>query len=133
MASSKFTPKLRAQLLELFEAGCTVPDAAAAAGVNITTLKGWLTRGRRDESGEYAVFAAAVDEVREEARSRPVPMDEDELVLVVSEAARRGNTQAMKLRYEMLEAARKRAEEPEEPADPLAKLDELAERRAARA
>lgn len=132
MAASKFTPENRGALIERFAAGCSLPDAASACGLNETTVKKWLTRGRREDAGSYAEFAAAADQTRAEARARPEPMDKDELALVVSEAARLGNTQAMKLRWEMLRTA----EEPGDQGaavDPLAALDELAERRSVRA
>lgn len=129
MAASKFTAETRGALIERFAAGCTVTDAAIATDVREKTLKGWLTRGRKEESGDYADFAKAVDEARERARTRPDPMDEAELARVVSESARKGNTQAMKLRWEMLNRRR----DPEEPEKPVNPLDELAQRRAARA
>lgn len=129
--ASKFTPEVRGAVLERFAAGCTIYDTAHAVGVAEKTLKGWLTRGRREESGDYADFARRADEVRAEAKNRPEPMTEEEHRLVVSESARKGNTQAMKLYWEML--LDDRSADEEEPADPLDELDELAERRAARA
>lgn len=132
-APSKFTPEIRGALIERFAAGCSIPDAASAVGVNEKTVKQWLTRGRKEDAGEYAEFAAEADEVREKAKERIAqPMDEDELARVVSDCARRGNTTAMKLRWDML-TAKKEPPEQEKPADPLANLDELAARRAARA
>lgn len=127
MAESKFTAEAQDALLERFAAGCSIPDACASVGISQKTVKGWLTRGRQEDDGPYAVFAAAVDDVRGHAEL-PSAMDADELAQVVSEAARRGNTQAMKLRWEML-----RAEAPEDEApaaDPFAEFDELAARRA---
>jgi hypothetical protein len=133
MAASKFTPEIRGALIERFAADCSLPDAANAVELNEKTLRGWLTRGRKDEVGPYSDFAKAVDEAKEEARNRPDPMDEDELRLVVSESARKGNTQAMKLLWEILRTDRG-DDADEEPADPLDALeDELSQRRAARA
>ena len=131
MTATKFTPDMRGALLERFAAGCSLPDAASACDLNPTTLKGWLARGRKEKATEYAEFAQAVDEAREGYKNRPVPMDEDELVRVVSESARKGNTTAMKLRWEMLNS--RKQEEAEKPSNPMEALDELAERRAARA
>jgi len=132
-AASRFTPETRGALIERFAAGLTVEDTARAVGVNTTTLKRWLGRGRKESGTDYAEFAVAVDEARKKAAERPEPMDREELARVVSQAARRGNVQAMKLRDEML----LRDEQPDEDAEPekpgLGSLDELAARRADRA
>ena len=130
--ATKFTPEARGALIERFAVGCTVADAANAAGLSEMTVKRWITRGRREKKGAHAEFFAAVEDAREQARNRPEPMDADELARVVSEAARKGNTQAMKLRDEQLLRAERKAEEPAAPADPLAELDELAQVRARR-
>lgn len=126
----KFTPEARGALLERFAAGCSIPDAATSCGLNQQTVKRWLMRGRKDTTGPYFEFVVAVDAARKDAKARPDAMDEDELARTVSAAARKGNTQAMKLRWEMLLAQRRADAEPEEPADPLAEFDELADRRA---
>jgi ketosteroid isomerase-like protein len=57
--------------------------------------------GVRGDS-DYAAFVEAMDEARLAARARPEPMDVDELARVVSDQARAGSVQAMKLRWEML-------------------------------
>lgn len=131
-AATKFTPQMRGDLIERFAAGLSVRNAADAVGLNEKTLKTWITKGRRQQDGDYASFVAQIEEAREIARNRPEPMDEEELAIVVSEAARAGNTQAMKLRWEML-GGKKPAEDEPKPADPLEALDELAKKRAARA
>lgn len=131
MAASKFTAEMRADLLERFAAGVSVREAALSAGVNEKTLKSWLTKGRRQPNGPFAEFTAAVEKARESSRFDAKPMDEAELIVVVSEAARRGNTQAMKLRWEML--GRDKVAEEEPAADPLEALDELAAKRVSRA
>ncbi len=128
--ASKFTPEIRGALIERFAAGVTVEEAARAADVSTKTLKRWLTRGRREEQGEFATFLTAVEEAREQARSRPDPMTPEEHRLAVSESARNGSVQAMKLYWEMICADRDEAEEA--PTDPLEALDELAAKRAAR-
>lgn len=134
MAVSKFTPEIRGGLIERFAAGVSLEDACRAVGITEKTAKKWLARGRKDGVGPFADFARDVDEARAEAKARPEPMDAEELARVVSEAARKGSVAAMKLRQEMLLADRRTAEEPEEaPQDPLAGVDELAQRRAARA
>lgn len=104
MSASKFTPEVRGGLLERFAAGVSVEDAARSLDLRPKTVKDWLTRGRREEAGDYADFAAEVDRVRAEAAERPEPMDADELARVVSAAARKGSVAAMKLRWEQLRA-----------------------------
>ncbi len=133
MPQSKFTPETRGALLERFAVGCSLRDATSAVGINETTVKRWLQRGRKGKSGAYVEFVQAVEQARDEAKKRPQPMDDEELARVVSNAARKGNTQAMKLRWEMLEVLRKDGDESDQPADPLSVLDELAKRRTARA
>ena len=132
-APSRFTPEIRGALLERFAAGLTVEDTARAVGVNTTTLKRWLARGRKESGTDYAEFAAAVDDARKKAADRPEPMDREELARVVSQAARRGNVQAMKLRDEMLLRDEQPVEDDEPKAPELGSIDELAERRAAHA
>jgi len=131
--ATKFTPENRAEILERTALGLTQADIARELDIRLPTLKKWIARGRREDSGEYADFSRAYDAARLESKSRPEPMDEAELLIVVSEAARRGSVQAMKLRWEMICAERDadETESIEEP--PLASLDELAERRAQRA
>lgn len=128
MAASLFTPEVRGGLLERICAGVSTKDAAKAVGVREKTVKGWLTKGRREASGEYAEFVQAVEEARAAAADRPEPMDEDELAREVSQMVRSGSVQAAKLRWEMLQAQR----EPEAPAE-VDEFDELRERRARRA
>jgi transposase len=130
--ASKFTPEMRGALIERFAVGCTVADAASAVGVSEMTVKRWLARGRREKGTEYSQFTDAVDRAREEVKNRPEPMDAEELARVVSTAARKGNTQAMKLRWEMIRADRDEDQD-QEPADPIDELDELAARREQRA
>lgn len=129
MAATMFTPEVRTTLIEGFTAGLSVRDAARTVPIAEKTLKRWITRGRREEEGAYADFVARVEDAREYARNRPEPADADELAVLVSEAARAGSVPAMKLRWEMLAA---RAAD-NEPALAIGSLDELAERRLARA
>ncbi len=51
-------------LIGLTGAGLSLPDACAKAGVSLSTVKGWLAHGRRDESGPYRAFADAIDAAR---------------------------------------------------------------------
>jgi hypothetical protein len=106
VSGSQFTEEVRAGLLARLELGVPFADAALAAGVRPETARSWLTRGRREGDGPYGEFAQAVDEAREVAGSRPVPMDEVKLAEVVSGLARTGSVQAAKLRWQMLRAER---------------------------
>ena len=124
MSASKFTPESRGALIERTAAGVSLADAARATGIREATVKSWLTKGRRDSSGEYVEFAAAIEEARESARSRPDPMDADELARVVSEMARKGSVTAAKLRWEML-----RDTASDDDKAPVDEFDQLKERR----
>jgi hypothetical protein len=128
VSASRFTADVRSTLVDRTAAGLPLTDACREAGVREATAKGWLTRGRREDAGEYAEFVIALDRARAEADARPGPMGEDELARVVSKMARAGSVQAAKLRWEMLGAARDTA--PEQAAD---EFDELKERRRGRA
>lgn len=131
MAASKFTPETRGALLERFAAGVSLRDACRAIELREGTVKGWLTRGRREDSGAYAEFAAAVEAAREEAAARPEPMDADELARAVSQMVRGGSVAAAKLRWEMLlrNHGENREGVTDDGDDPLAEVDELAKRR----
>ncbi len=129
MSASRFTPEVRGALLERVAAGVSMADACRAVGVREKTVKGWLTRGRREGAGVYADFAAAVEAARELARSRRPPMDADELARVVSDQARAGSVAAMKLRWEMLRADLAATAGSAPVAYPLAEVDELARKR----
>lgn len=117
-------------LVEAFAAGCSTRDAACAAGVGERTVKRWLTDGRRDPAGRYGAFAAAVAGARARAVEPGPPLDAHELAVLVSEQARKGNTAAMRLRWQMLQAEREAAA-PEAPAEPdvFAEFDRLGESR----
>jgi transposase len=124
VSASKFTPENRGALIERTAAGVSLSDSARATGIREATLKSWLTKGRRESSGDYADFAAAIDEARESARSRPEPMDADELARVVSEMARKGSVTAAKLRWEMLRDAAS-----DDDHAPVDEFDQMKERR----
>lgn len=123
----KFTEEKREGVIDRVRIGVSQADAARAVGVSEKTVKHWLTRGRKEDAGQYAEFADAVAEARAEAAERVEPMDRDELARVVAQAARGGSVQAMKLQWEMLRA--KPPDEESEPADGFEALDELEERR----
>ena len=88
-------------------------------------MKAWLTRGRREDSGDYAEFAQAVEEARAVAAVRPEAMDDEELARVVSQMPRACSVQAAKLRWEMLQAERE--------LDAPAEIDEFDPMKAGRA
>jgi transposase len=118
-------------MLAAVAAGLSYVDAARAAGVKPNTAKSWLARGRRESEGPYREFVAAVEQARERAQSRPEPMDEDELAVVVSEAARAGSVAAMKLRWEQLRVPRDGSEAPArtDAQAVIAEIDEVAAKR----
>lgn len=131
--ASKFTPQIRGGILERISAGASIEDACREVGLSTRTFKKWKAKAKAGDV-EYAEFFTAVEQARRDVQDRPDPMDEDELLRVVSKAARAGSVQAMKLRWEMLCAARNPEGEEDEPADPLDELeDELAAKRDAKA
>lgn len=119
--TTKFLPETRQAIIGLVGDGLCLKDAARAAGVREKTLKGWLTRGRKEDSGSYREFADAIDVARREVEAREKPMTRDELKLVVSRAAKNGSVAAQKLYWEMLH--RGASTPPETPSDPFAELD----------
>lgn len=130
MAASKFTAEICEGLVELVTDGLTIKDAALAMEVREKTVRNWLAKGRSEEDGPHAAFAEAIEEAQQEAEVRAEPMDRDELLLVVSKAARKGSVQAMKLMGEMLHANKDPASK--KPKDAFEKLDEEDEFSAAR-
>jgi hypothetical protein len=133
--TSKFTAETRGALLDLMADGLTLKDACREVEIREKTVKDWLTRGRKESEGDYAEFAVAVDATREDAADFEAPMDEAELKLAVSRAAKKGSVAAQKLLWEMLRAATDDDDEDED-ADPFEALDaedEVAKKRAAKA
>lgn len=127
MSASKFAAEVRCGLIERTASGVSLPDAVRAVGVREATVKGWISRGRRDTDGEYAKFVSELDEAREAARVRPGPLSREEFELRLAEAVRGGSLQAMKLWAEL--HAKGGEGTPEEPVD---EFDELKARRASR-
>ena len=56
VSASKFTAEVRGELIERTGLGLSLADACRSVGVREATVKGWLTRGRREGSGDYAEF-----------------------------------------------------------------------------
>jgi transposase-like protein len=98
LSASKFSAEARAEIVESVAAGCSLPDAARAAGVGLDTLKRWLGRGRREDLGPYAAFEAAVSEARKEAALlSPGEMSVAEFREHLERSVRAGSVSAMKL------------------------------------
>src|SRR5436190_4380449 len=104
-------------VLEDRVAGLTEEEAAQKREISPRTIRYWLQRGRQAPYGPYGDFAKAVHKARRERRLPPGaerPLDRDELLLVVSRSARKGNVQAQRLMWEIINTA-----------DPLELDDEL--------
>lgn len=127
MSVSQFVPENRAAVVARLELGQALDDAAEAAGLKSATVRGWIARGRREEEGEYREFAEAVTTARSETQIEAMTPEEHRIK--VSEVARRGNVQALKLYWEMILADRNPDEDEDKDASPLAEVDELAARR----
>ncbi len=97
MAASKFTEEVRVGILARVSAGASIPDAARAGDVDPSTVKRWLARGRRDQTGDYSEFATAVSDARRRHAELPPPMSADEFRQRLDAAVRAGSVSAMKL------------------------------------
>lgn len=129
---SKLTPEVQDRACQLIKVGNTVEVAAQACGISEATFHSWMARGER-EPGAHREFRDAVEVARAEAEAT--------LVTRVAKAAANGSWPAagwlLERRYPerwSKVAERKRAADDAGPAeqDSLAKLDDLAARRAAR-
>lgn len=64
----KLTPERQATICRWMSTGSTVLDAAAAAGINRETIRGWMHRGgeqrARHKRGKYRSFLEAVEQAR---------------------------------------------------------------------
>lgn len=128
---SKLTEELRERIVSLVAAGNPLSVAAEASGVARSTLHAWLKRGEGTGRGDapYRVFVAAVEQARAQAES--------DLVAQMRKAAAAGSWKASAWLLERAAPARWGAkpapvEKPAEP-DAFAEVDQLAQRRAARA
>ena len=108
-------------MLEDLLAGLSEADAAAKHGLSERTVQRWLRKGRDDAGGRYGEFAELVDRARID-RELPSdderPLDEDELLLVVSRLGRRGNVTALALAREILAEQRPPEPSPFDDLDP---------------
>jgi hypothetical protein len=66
---SKLTPERRKQIVSAVAAGVPVKYASAKAGVTDATVWRWIQRGRAEERGIYAEFAAAMEQAQAESIS----------------------------------------------------------------
>jgi hypothetical protein len=129
MPATKFTPENRAVILSHLRTGGSLAGACRDIGVRLKTAEGWLTRGRREDDGDYAEFAASVEEAR--LAHERAGMNADEFDGHLAKAVRAGSVQAMKLWWEI----HGKEEPPDDgdqasPFDALDQEDELAKARA---
>lgn len=67
----KLTPAVLRKLLEAFEVGATINDAAAWAGINRTTLHDWLAKAtQKDAAPEFSDLADKIDHARAKGRKQ---------------------------------------------------------------
>jgi len=83
---TKFTPEVRAKIIQAIESGNTREAASGFAGIDDGTLYTWLRKGRAAKSGQYREFLKAV--TRAESRA------EVGFVNVVAKAAKGGDWKA---------------------------------------
>lgn len=102
--STQFTPGARAGILARLELGVSFTDSATAAGVKVSTAKGWLARGRQDPDGAYGEFAQAVEVARETGKATE-PGDAAELRRRVWTMVESGSVEAAKLYHRILTEA----------------------------
>jgi len=69
-APSKLTPELQEKLCSVIRAcACSVEAAAAAVGVDSSTLRRWRARGMIEEDGPYRAFCTALTHAREHSEA----------------------------------------------------------------
>jgi transposase-like protein len=104
-ADSKFTPARTAAVLASLRAGVSVADACLPLDVSPGTVRNWLSRGRREQVGPFADFAAEVDTAREEVALRVAEagLGEEDLLRLMEATARRGSVQAAKFLLERMD------------------------------
>ena len=104
--SQRFTADRREAYLKLLQDGKTQVEACESLHVSQATIRKWLSRGRKAESGDQFEFARAHDAIRKPPR-KPKPaelvaeerrggLSEAQLVGLLEDAAVQGNVQAMK-------------------------------------
>ena len=57
---TKLTPDTQARIVESLSHGSTRIDAAVVAGIDYKTFRGWVTRGKKEQSGIYRDFVLSL-------------------------------------------------------------------------
>ena len=99
-----FEASSRAVLGDLL-AGVSEADVAVNHGLSERTIKRWLAKGRANPDGPYGEFAELVDRAHIDRELPPDderPIDEEELLLLVSRLGRKGNVRALALARDIL-------------------------------
>ncbi len=129
-ARAKFTTARRSAVLAAVRSGVSLEDASRRLDVAPRTVANWISRGRRERSGPYVDFAAAVERARaghaRELASRR--LDTEALLRLLERAARNGSVAAAKFLVERIDRERAGGREPN-PSHPAGGFDELARRR----
>lgn len=72
----KFTPETALKIIQYLGAGCFIETAAAAAGINKTTLYDWMKKAERSEEAgsteELRAWKAQLDEAEANAEARAI-------------------------------------------------------------
>lgn len=105
MATSKFTPYNQAAIVHHLRRGGSMAEICRDLAVREKTAEGWLTRGRREDAGDYADFAGRVEQARAEADQES--LEELDVVKLLEKAARNGSIQAMTKLLDRFERKRK--------------------------
>lgn len=71
---TKLTPEVTERIVSAIRVGVPHVTAAAAAGINPSTLRLWLANGAKGKSQRYIDFAAAVRAAEAEAEARMVAL-----------------------------------------------------------
>lgn len=124
MPGEAFSEALGARLAGMVEAGVSIAEASARAGVPERTVHKWLSRGRYEVGTPHARFARAIDGVTD---AEAPHLREDDLVRLLERAARRGSVSAMRALLE------RRVDQREYPPDRLDALVHARRRRLAEA
>lgn len=69
---TRLTPERQAKIVNAIRAGAYIETAAAAAGINKTSLYAWLKKGERYPGTIFSAFADAVNEALAQAEMRDV-------------------------------------------------------------
>lgn len=93
--AERFTSERRERVLTLLEVGRNVEEAAAAVGVNPSTVHRWAARGRAKPAGDAGEFARRFDAFR--AGEADANLSREDLLRLLERSARRGSVQAIRL------------------------------------